>query len=170
MNGIAAEFTRTINRLFTLVVFFAVMMASPVWGKRTVPHGFIPLPELKEARARAEKEKELLILVVKGDDDQCPNCAAAMENGLKAIGSGVVKVFSRVDEIRKADTSEFPESLKMRLKKSLTGGAYVTFIVFKPDMSEIITEAGRKELQNDKKAISAFKKDVQAAKKTFKGN
>jgi hypothetical protein len=35
-------------------------------------------------------------------------------------------------------------------------------------MSSIIAEAGRKELQNDKKATAEFKKKVQDAKKALK--
>jgi len=101
-------------------------------------------------------------------DDACPNCAAALENGLKAVGSGIVKVFARAETIGKADASGFPPTLQERIKQSFTTGAAVTFVVFNPDMSSIIAEASRKELQNDKKATAEFKKKVQEAQKALK--
>ena len=152
-------------RLLLALLFLSV---SHALAKDGAPRGFVPLGELKEAQAKAEKDKKLVVLVVKGDDDQCPNCAAALENGLKAVGSGVVKVFARVDAIGQADASAFTPALQARVRQHFTGGAWVTFVVFNPEMTEIVAEASRKELQDDKKAIAAFKKEVQAAKKALK--
>jgi cytochrome c2 len=101
-------------------------------------------------------------------DDQCPNCAAALENGLKAVGSGLEKVFARAETIGKADATAFTPALQQRVKQNFTTGAAVTFVVFNPEMTQIVAEAGRKELQSDKKAIAAFKKEVQDAKKAVK--
>ena len=53
-------------------------------------------------------------------------------------------------------------------QQSFTTGAAVTFVVFNPDLSSIIAEASRKELQNDKKATAEFKKKIQDAQKALK--
>jgi len=151
-----------------VLVSSILLSALPATAKDDAPRGFAPITELKDAQAKATTDKKLVVLVVKGMDDECPNCAAALENGEKAVGSGVVKVFARAETIRKQDTSSFPPALKERLKKPFVTGAYVTFVVFDPAMSKIIVEAGRKELQSDKKAIADFKKAVQEAKKTLK--
>lgn len=145
----------------------ATCLILPLSAKDAVPRGFMPLSELSEAQTKAG-DKKLVVLVVKGMDDSCPNCAAALENGLKAVGSGVVKVFARAETIGKADASAFPPALKDRVKRGFTTGAAVTFVVFNPDMSSIVVEGTRKELQNDKKATAEFKKKVQDAQKALK--
>jgi hypothetical protein len=150
-----------------ILLCLAFCLVLPLSAKDDTPRGFAPLTELKEAQTKAQGKK-LVVLVVKGMDDACPNCAAALENGLKALGSGVVKVFARAETIGKADASDFPPTLQERIKRGFTTGAAVTFVVFNPDMTSIITEASRKELQNDKKATAAFKKKVQEAQKELK--
>lgn len=145
----------------------AFSLILPLSAKDDVPRGFTPLAELEEARTKAAGKK-LVVLVVKGMDDACPNCATALENGEKAIGSGVVKVFARAETIGAVDTTSFPPALQERIRKRFTTGASVTFVVFNPDMSSIVAEAGRKELQDDKKATAAFKKEVQEARKALK--
>lgn len=145
----------------------ASFLILPLSAKDDVPRGFEPLAELKEAQTKAEGKK-LVVLVVKGMDDACPNCAAALENGEKAVGSSVVKVFARAETIRAADSTNFTPTLKERVSKGFTTGAAVTFVVFNPDMSTIVAEASRKELQDDKKATAEFKKKVQEAKKALK--
>lgn len=153
-----------------LLVLASALLLSllPATAKDDAPRGYAPLSELKEAQAKAAAGQKLVVLVVKGKDDECPNCAAAMENGEKAVGSGVIKVFTRAETIREQDAAAFPEALKERLKKPFITGAYVTFVVFDPTMSKIVAEAGRNELQSDKKAIAEFKKAVQEAKKGLK--
>lgn len=136
-------------------------------AKDDAPRGFMPISELQEARDKADGKK-LIVLVVKGADDSCPNCAAALENGEKAVGSGVVKVFARAEKMNKADTSAYPAALKERAKQHFTTGAAVTFLVFDPAMEKIIAEAGRKELQSNKKLTAEFKKTVKEAKKEYK--
>jgi hypothetical protein len=145
----------------------ASILTLPLSAKDDAPRGFKPLSELQEAQTKAAGKK-LIVLVVKGMDDACPNCAAAMSNGEKAIGSGVVKVFARAETIGKADTSGLTTAVQDRIKRGFTTGAAVTFVVFNPDMSTIIAEGTRKELQSDKKATAAFKKQVQEAKKALK--
>ena len=152
-----------------LVLVSALLLtAFPAAAKDDVPRGFTPISELKEAQAKAIADKKLVVLVVKGKEDECPNCAATLENGDKAVGSGVVKVFARAETIEKEDTSAFPPALKDRMKQHFMTGFSVTFVVFDPAMSKIIVEAGRKELQSNKKTIADFKKTVQDAKKALK--
>ena len=152
-----------------LILVSAIFLSAlPAAAKDDAPRGFSPISELKDAQAKAVTDKKLVVLVVKGMDDTCPNCAAALENGEKAIGSGVVKVFARAETIGKEDASAFTPALQARVKQLFTTGAAVTFVVFDPAMSEIIVEASRKELQRDKKAIAEFKKTVQNAKKALK--
>lgn len=149
------------------ILFLACSLILPLAAKDDVPRGYQPFGEFKEAQAKAAGKK-LVVLVVKGMDDACPNCAEAMENGERAVGSGVVKLFARAESIGKEDVSELPAVVQQRIRKAFTSGAYVTFVVFNPDLSEIVAEAGRKELQNDKKATAEFKKKVQAARKALK--
>lgn len=151
-----------------VVLVSAVLTAFSAAAKDDVPRGFSPLSELKAAQAEATAEKKLVVLVVKGMDDACPNCATALDNGLQAVGSGVVKVFARAETIGKGDTSSFMPALQTRVKQNFTTGASVTFVVFDPDMTKIVAEADRSVLQNDKKATTTFKKTVQEAKKALK--
>lgn len=153
-----------------VVLVSALLTAVSVVAKENedVPRGFAPLSEIKAAQTEATSGKKLVVLVVKGMDDACPNCAAALENGLKAVGSGVVKVFARAETIGKGEVSNFPPALQARVKRNFTTGASVTFVVFDPEMTKIVAEAGRDELQDDKKATATFKKAVQEAKKVLK--
>ena len=155
------------HKSITALLCIASCLILPLSAKDGAPRGFVQLSELNEAQTKADGKK-LVVLVVKGRDDSCPNCAAALENGLKAVGSGVVKVFARAETIGTADASGFTPTLQERIKRSFTTGAAVTFVVFNPDMSSIIVEASRKELQNDKKATTEFKKTVQGAQKALK--
>lgn len=141
--------------------------ALPLVAKDDAPSGYAPLSELQEAQAKGAGKK-LVVLAVKGLDDDCPNCVTAMQNGEKAIGSGVVKVFARAETISKADSAAFTPELKARIAKNFTTGASVTFVVFNPEMTKIVAEASRKELQDDKDATAEFKKVVQEAKKALK--
>jgi hypothetical protein len=153
-----------------ILTFVSAILLSvfPATAKEDVPRGFSTLAELNDAKTKATTDKKLVVLVVKGMNDECPNCDTALENGLKAVGSGVVKVFARAETIGQADASSFTPALQARVKQNFTRGAAVTFVVFDPEMTKIIAEAGRKELQDDKKATAAFKKDVQDAKKALK--
>ncbi len=143
-------------------------MAKEKEKKDTIPRGYDPITEVKEVQAKAASSKKLVVLCVKGKDDACPRCAAAMENGEKAIGSGVVKLFARAEDIRSADSASFTPALKSRVQQGFTGGAYVTFVVFNSAMDQIVAEAGRDKLEDNKEAIAAFKKQVQEAKKAGK--
>ena len=155
-------------KTLSIVLISALLTAFSAFAKDDVPRGFSPITELKAAQDEATAEKKLVVLVVKGMDDDCPNCATALENGLQAVGSGVVKVFARAETIGKGDTSTFTPTLQARVKQNFTTGAAVTFVVFDPGMTKIVAEAGRKILQDDKKATATFKKTVQEAKKALK--
>ena len=151
-----------------IVVIFALFTALPAVAKEDAPRGFVPLTEIKSAQAEATSGKKLLVLVVQGMNNQCPNCATALENGLRAVGSGVVKVYARAETIAQGDKSNFPPAMQERVKQNFSTGASVTFVVFDPEMTKIVAEADRSQLQNDKKAIAAFKTSVQDAKKALK--
>ncbi|MBC8128274.1 MAG: hypothetical protein H8M99_14125 [Gloeobacteraceae cyanobacterium ES-bin-144] len=150
------------------VVSAVLLSASMVSAKDDVPRGFAPLTELKEIQAEAVAKKKLVVLVVKGMDDECPRCAAALENGLKAVGSGVEKVFARAETIKPEDVGTVSPTLQARVKKLFTRGAAVTFVVMNPEMTTIIAEADRGDLESNEDKTEAFKKSVQAAKKTLK--
>jgi hypothetical protein len=146
----------------------SLLSLSALHAKDDAPRGFAPIAELAKASAEAIKDKRLLVLVVKGADDACPNCTTTLDNGERAIGSGVVKVFARAEAMNKADLHGYPAALKERAAKKFTTGASVTFLVFNPEGTQLLAEASRKELQSDKKSISAFKKEVAAHKRALK--
>ncbi len=130
------------------------------------PRGFKELSELEEAKAEAMKKGKLLAIVAKGNDDACPRCAAALENGTKAIKSDCVMVFARVDDVRK--NTDLPATVTAETKDAVSG-AWVTFYVFDSGLEKLVAEAGRKELEDDKDATKAFKKEVDAARKELVG-
>ncbi len=148
--------------LFTSFVTL-ILGALPLSAEDKVPGGYQPVTEFKEAIAKSNGKK-LIVLVVKGLDDQCPNCKDAMKNGERAVGSEVIKIFARAETLNKADLSSYPKALQDRAKKqSFTTNAFVTFLVFDPKMEKIIAESSRTELQSNKKLIAEFKKVVQDA-------
>lgn len=153
----------------SLLATFVVLILGilSLSAKDKVPRGYVPISELEEARAKADGSK-LVVVLVKGMDDSCPNCAAAIENGERAIGSGVVKVFARAEVMNKADLSSLPPAFKERARKKFTYGAAVTFLVFDPSMEKLITEGTRKELQSNKELTAEFKKTVRDAKREYK--
>lgn len=130
------------------------------------PRGFMELSELDEAKAEALKKGKLIAIVAKGNDDACPRCAAALENGTRAIKSDCILVFARVDDVR--SNAKLPAVVSAETKDA-TGGAYVTFYVFDAGLEKFVAEAGRKELEDDRDATKAFKKEVDAARKELAG-
>lgn len=157
-------------KFFILTTFVTLIMGGlPLSAKDTkevkdkVPGGYQSVSEFKEAITES-KGKKLIVLVVKGLDDSCPNCKEAMENGERAVGPGVIKMFARAETLNKADLSSYPKALQDRAKKTFTTNAWVTFLVFDPKMEKIVAESSRKELQSDKKLTAEFKKVVKEAK------
>ena len=57
-----------------------------------------------------------------------------------------------------------PQPVKQGLAGSPTGAA-VTFVIFNPDLTEVVGKIGRDALETDRKAVSALKKTVDEAKK-----
>lgn len=155
------------KNIFTALAV-ALCASTILHAKEDVPRGFTPISQLKDVQAKAAKDKKLIVLVVKGSDDSCPHCAAAMEAADKSVGSGVIQVFARAADINKADKSGYPAALKSRADKTFTDGAWVTVLVFNPDMSQIIAEADREGLDGNKEATTAFHQKVVDAKKALK--
>lgn len=152
----------------TFTAFVAIILGiTTLSAKDKAPRGYEPISELEAARSEAGGKK-LIVVLVKGMDDSCPNCVSAMENGERAIGAGVVKVFVRAEEINKADLSAYPQAFQERAKKKFTYGSAVTFLVFDPAMEKLIAEATRTELQSNKKLTADFKKTIQEAKSEYK--
>ena len=158
-----------------LIVLLCAAVVFPVTGlakekeKRDVtPRGYQSISELKELQEKPANANKLVVLCVKGNDDACPRCATALENGDKAIGGGVIKLFARAENIGTADSSQFSPALKARVQQGFIGGASVTFVVLNPAMDQIVAEAGRAQLEADKEATAEFKKKVQEAKKALK--
>ncbi len=130
------------------------------------PRGFMEISELEQAKAEALKKGKLIAIVAKGNDDACPRCAAALENGTKAIKSDCVLVFARVDDVQ--NNASLPAAVTAETKDAASG-ASVTFYVFDAGLKKLIAEAGRKELEDDRDATKAFKKKVDAARKELAG-
>lgn len=144
-----------------------ILGLTSLTAKEKAPRGYEPISEIEAVRAEAEGKK-LVVVLVKGANDGCPNCVSAVENGERAIGSGVEKVFARAEALNSADLSAMPAALKERAQKKFSTGASVTFLVFDPNMEKLIAEATRTELQGNKKLTAAFKKTVAEAKREYK--
>ena len=156
------------HRYSICLLLISTLGIGAVRAKDDAPRGFQPISELESAKAAAIEKKQLLVIAIKGADDNCPHCAAAMESGEKAVGSGVVKVFARAEALNKADVSSYPPAFKERAKKKFTTGAWVVYLVFNPDGTKLLAESNRTELDGNTKAISAFKKKVSDEKKALK--
>ncbi|MGJ8645148.1 MAG: hypothetical protein ACSHX9_17230 [Luteolibacter sp.] len=151
-------------KTFILLIFSLAANFHVIAGD--APRGFMELSELEEAKAEAVEKGKLLAIVAKGNDDACPRCAAALENGTKAIKSDCVLVFARVSQVR--DNKELPETVLAETKDAVSG-ASVTFYVFDAGLQKLLAEADRGQLENDKDATKAFKKKVDAARKELTG-
>lgn len=136
--------------------------------KEKIPSGYYPLDEWAKAKEEAVKEKKLVVLVIKGSIDNNRACENALENGLRAIGSGAIKIFTRTDTIAAADPTPFPKPLQTRMQRKFGNGAFVTLMVFDPEMATLIAEETRSNLADDREKIAAFKKTVQEAKRALK--
>ncbi len=151
-----------------LMAATALLAFGTLFGKDDVPRGYDPIADLEKARAEAMTKNKLIMLVVKGRNDDCPYCVTALANGEKAVGSGVVKVFARAEALNTMETSAFPPALQERVRRKFTTGASVTVLVFNPDMSTLLAEAARRQLESDRKAIAAFQKQVSEHKKQLR--
>lgn len=132
-----------------------------------IPGGYEPISNLSKVIKDSSGDK-LIMLVVKGKDDECPRCAEAMKTGVRAVGSGVMKVFVRAEDFNSMDKKDLPASLQTRAQNRFTIGASVSILVFDPKMEKIIAEISRDELEGNQKLTEEFKKTVQEAKKELK--
>lgn len=156
------------KRRTLLTVATAILAFGNLFAKDDVPRGYDPISDLEKARVEATTKNKLILLVVKGLNDDCPYCATALANGEKAVGAGVVKVFARAEALNTMETSAFPPALQERVRRKFTTGASVAVLVFNPDMSKLLAEAARRQLESDRKAISAFQKEVSEHKKQLR--
>lgn len=150
------------------LVLASIFGAGVLLAKDGAPRGYDPISDLEKVKAEAVGKNRLVVVLVKGKDDSCPNCTATIANGERAIGSGVVKVFARAETLNAEGAADFEGALKDRVTRKFTTGVAVTFLVFNPDMSELLVEATRKELQSDKSATADFKKQVAEHKRALK--
>jgi hypothetical protein len=155
-------------KLVSSLVIVGLLGLTQLQAKDDAPRGFDPISEIAKAKDEAVKKKQLLVVAVKGADDTCPHCANAMETGEKVVGSASVKVFARAEALNTADTSSYPLALKDRAAKKFTTGAWVEYLVFNSDGTQLLATATRFDLDNNEKATSAFKKQVSEAKKGLK--
>jgi len=150
------------TRFVSLAALFLFALAStlPAYDIK----GAKPISELSEAQAKAKADKKLITLVYKGSDNQCPHCAAAAANGVKAVQSSSVMVLITEKEWRNQSlVSKLPKPMQTALKDQF-GGAYVSFNVFDPDITKVVASGDRHSLENDQKKIHAFTKAVHDAK------
>jgi hypothetical protein len=150
------------------IIVIGLLSLSQLHAKDDAPRGFDPISEIAKAKDEAVKKKQLLVVAVKGADDTCPHCANAMDTGDRVVGSAAVKVFARAEALNKVDASSYPPALKERVARKFTTGAWVEFLVFNSDGTQLIATATRYDLDNNDKATTAFKKQVTEAKKTLK--
>lgn len=150
----------------TLLVSAVLIASQFISFAGKVPSGFMEIGELEEAKAKAAKSGKLVAIVVKGSEDSCPRCAAALENGTKAIKSDAVLVFARVPEVQAG--KGLPETVTKETSDAIDG-AWVTFYVFDAALETLVAESSRKALESDKAATKAFKDKVDEARKSLAG-
>ena len=134
-------------------------------AKEVAPSGYYTFADLAKAQEKAKTSKKLIAVLAKGANDNCPHCVTAMGVGQATLRADCVMVFTRSEGL-----SSKTESLSAGAKSGLSGcptGAAVTFVVFNPEMTEMVAKIGRDDLENDRKAVAALKKTVSQAKKTY---
>jgi hypothetical protein len=151
--------------LLPLLFLGTVALAPVLQAKDDVPRGYVALEKLAEAQAEAKKDKKLVTVVAKGFDDQCPHCVSAFAEGTKGLRSDTVMVFARVTELR-AKRDSLPASLKEASARAADGAA-VNFYVFDSDMTKLVAQIGRSELQKDPRSIRDTRKAVKEARQNL---
>ena len=130
--------------------------------------GAKPVTKLGEQQTKAKADKKLVTLVYKGSDNTCPHCAAAAENGIKAVQSSSVMVVITEQEAKESSiVSKLPKAIQDVLSVQHRG-AYVSFTVFDADLTKVIASGDRFALEKDQKKIHAFTNLVREAKKEIK--
>lgn len=129
--------------------------------------GSKPIEKLEDEVAKVIASKKLICIVYTGRDENCPHCAAAAANGVKAVrGSAECVVIKEAQAKDKAFAAKFTPAVQAVLAKQPTN-AWVSFNVFDPEMKTLIASIGR-ELETDKKATKEFTEKVKAAKAELK--
>ncbi len=129
--------------------------------------GSKPIEKLDAEVAMAKSAKKLICIVYTGSDQNCPHCAAAAVNGVKAVrGSAEVVVIKQVQAKDKAFAAKFTPAVQEMLAKQPTN-AWVSFNVYDADMKTLVASIGR-ELESDKNATKEFTAKVKAAKAELK--
>lgn len=146
-----------------LTLLASLTLVFSASAKDKVPSGYYGIDELPKAQEKAKASKKLIAILAKGENDACPLCSSAMGTGASALKGDCVMVFTRAESI---GTATMPEPVKQGLAGSPTGAA-VTFVVFNPDLTEVVVKLGRDEINNDRKAVSAAKKTVKEAEKKY---
>ena len=129
--------------------------------------GSKPIEKLDAEVAKVKASKKLICIVYTGSDENCPHCAAAAANGVKAVrGSAEVVVIKEVQAKDKTFTAKFTPAVQEMLAKQPTN-AWVSFNVYDADMKTLIASIGR-ELETNKEASKEFTAKVKAAKAQLK--
>lgn len=130
--------------------------------------GAKPIDKLAEEQAKVKESKKLICIVYTGSDKSCPHCAAAAENGVKAVrGSAECVVITEEQVKDKAIMDKLPANVQKMLKAQPTN-AWVSFTVYDADMTKVIASANRQSLETDKKATKEFANTVKEAKSALK--
>jgi hypothetical protein len=129
--------------------------------------GSKPIEKLDAEIEKVKAAKKLICIVYMGSDESCPHCAAAADNGVKAVrGSAEVVVIKEAQAKDEAYVAKFTPAVREMLAKQPTK-AWVSFNVYDPDMKTLIASIGR-QLETDKKATKEFTEKVKAAKAQLK--
>lgn len=130
--------------------------------------GAKPISKLEDQQMKAKADKKLITIVYQGSDKECPHCAAAAENGIKAVhNSSVILVITQKEAHDVSLIKKLPASVKNALKDQFLG-AWVSFTVFDPDFKKVIASANRDSLEDDVKATRTFANKVREARKELK--
>jgi len=129
--------------------------------------GSKPIEKLDAEVAKAIVSKKLICIVYTGSDQNCPHCAAAAVNGVKAVrGSAECVVIKEVQAKDKTFAAKFTPAVQAMLAQQPTN-AWVSFNVYDPEMKTLIASIGR-QLETDKNATKEFTDKVKAAKAALK--
>lgn len=149
-----------------ILLFFAALLISSVQAYEIT--GAKPIDKLAVEQAKAKTGKKLMCIVYKGSDNNCPHCAAAADNGVKAVRGSTETVFITEAQVKdKAIMDKLPKPVQDMLRKQ-PGNAWVSFTVFDQEMTSIIAASSRYSLETDRKATKEFTEKVRAAQKELK--
>lgn len=150
-------------------LFLSAILAASICNIATAYEiaGSKPIEKLDAEVAKVKASKKLICIVYTGSDENCPRCANAAANGVKAVrGSAEVVVIKQAQAKDKAFTARFTPAVQDMLAKQTTG-AWVSFNVYDAEMTTLIATIGR-ELETDKDATKEFTAKVKAAKAQLK--